>query len=266
MRSPVRPIVLIAAVLVPLAAAGVDGLSQMGLTVEATKEAVGTILSAGIYNPGLPAKAFKMLPPSARAQAVTSAVAWVKTYTTTTEFKSQYARVRNTQRPEAPTWDTTPEQELQKADDDQKQQMEQSKQAIAALPPEQRKALEEALKNAAEMSAKMNTPESRKMRLDDIKAERAATMKEYDEAVAKWKQDYPEDPGPVIGKRLREFLQMSADVDYSAKLKTQDGTSTFENPAYQSKSSQWKMCYRAGREATAAARAAVQAWLTELGG
>ena len=39
-----------------------------------------------------------------------------------------------------------------------------------------------------------------------------------------------------------------------------------ENPAYERKPGQWKMCYRAGKEATAAARAAVQAWLKELGG
>src|SRR5262249_34386946 len=71
---------------------------------------------------------------------------------------------------------------------------------------------------------------------------------------------------PVVARRLREFLQLSADVDFDARLKTQDGRSVFENPAYQAKSSQWKMCFRAGREATAAARAAVQAWLTELGG
>jgi hypothetical protein len=96
--------------------------------------------------------------------------------------------------------------------------------------------------------------------------ERAEREKEYQNAVARWKQEYPEDPKPVIARRLREFLQLSADVDFSAKLLTQDGRSTFENPAYQAKPSQWKMCFRAGKDATAAARAAVQSWLTELGG
>ena len=38
----------------------------------------------------------------------------------------------------------------------------------------------------------------------------------------------------------------------------------FVNPAYQAKSAQWKTCYRAGKQATTAARAAVQAWLKEL--
>jgi hypothetical protein len=266
MRIHVRPTLLIAALAVPLAAAGVDGLSQLGLTVDATKEAIGSIITAGVNNPGLPAKAFKALPPATRAQAVTAAAAWVKSYTATPDFKSQYAKVKDSHKPEAPTWDRTPEQEVQKAADEQKQQMEQSKQAIAQLPADQRKALEDAMKQAAEMMAKMDTPESRKMRLDGIKMQRAEEMKAYQDSVAKWKQDYPDDPKPVIVKRLKEFLQISADVDFNAKLKTQDGSSTFENPDYQSKSSQWKMCYRAGKEATAAARAAAQAWLTELGG
>jgi hypothetical protein len=266
MRIHVRPLVLIAALAAPLAAAGLDGLSQLGLTVDATKEAIGSIITAGVYNPGLPAKAFKALPPAARAQAVTAAAAWVKAYTATPEFKSQYTKVKESHKPEAPTWESTPEQEVQKAADQQKQQMEQSKAAIAQLPPDQRKALEEALKSAADMLAKMDTPDARKQRLDGIKMQRAEEMKQYQDAVAKWKQEYPDDPKPVVVKRLKEFLQVSADVDFNARLKTQDGASTFENADYQAKSSQWKMCYRAGKDATAAARAAAQAWLTELGG
>ena len=266
MRTNWKPLALAAAIAAGIAAIAADGLSQIGLTPEATKEAVGTIISAGVFNPGLPAKAFKVLPPAARAQAVTSAAAWVKAYTATPEFKAQYAKVRQTHRPDAPTWDTTPEQELQKADDEQKKQMEESKQAIAGLPPDQRKAVEEGMKMAAEMTAKMNTPEMRKMRLDGIKADRAEQTKSYETALAKWKQDYPEDPRPVIANRLKEFLALSADVDYTAKLARQGDLSTFATPAYQSKSSQWKMCYRAGKEATDAARAAAQAWLKDLGG
>ena len=263
MRTAWQQTAVVLLVALPLAAAAADGLSQLGLTVPAVKEAIGSIVTAGVSNPGLPAAAFKALPPAARAQAVTAAAGWVKTYTATPEFKAQYVTLRDSHKPDAPTWDTTPEQELQKADDEQKKQMEESKQAIASLPAEQRNALEEALKSAADMAAKMNTPESRKMRLDMIKAGRAEETKQYQDSLAKWKQDYPDDPRPVIARRLREFLQLSADVDYAAKL---NANGTFANPAYQAKPSQWKMCYRAGREATGAARAAAEAWLKELGG
>jgi hypothetical protein len=250
----------------PGAVAGADVLTQLGLTLDAVKEAVGSIITAGVSNPGLPAQAFKLMPPAARAQAAIAGVAWLKTYAASADFQRQYLQVRKRHKPDAPTYELTPEQELKKTDDDQKQQFEESKQAIAGLPPEQRKVMEDALKNAADLAAKTNTPEQRTIRLDAIRLERAERAKEYDAALAKWKQDYPDDPRPVIVRRLREFMQLSADVDFNATLKTRDGRSVFENPAYQAKSSQWKMCFRAGREATAAARAAVQAWLTELGG
>jgi len=266
MRTTSRHLVLVAALAAPVAVAGADVLSQLGITLEAGKEAIGSVISAGVYNPGLPAQAFKLLPPPARAQAATAGVAWVKTYVNSPDFKRQYTDVRQNHKPEAPTWELTPEQELQKADEDQKQQMAASRQAVAALPPDQRKAVEASLKEAEDTLAKMNTAEFRKTRLDNIKADRAAQMKDYDERVARWKADYPDDPRPLVAKRLREFLQLSADVDYNAKLNTTGDRAVFENPAYQAKSSQWKMCFRAGREATTAARTAVQAWLTELGG
>lgn len=248
------------------AAAGADILSQLGITLDAAREAVGSVITAGVYNPGLPAQAFKLMPPAARAQAATAGVAWLKTYVSSADFTRQYLQVRESHKPEAPVYDVTPEQELQKAEQEQRQQLEESKRVLAALPAEQRKAVEEAIKNAADLAAKMDTPEQHKARLGMITAERADRVKEYEAALAKWKQEYPDDPKPLVARRLREFLQLSADVDFAAKLRTQDGRSVFENPAYQAKSSQWKMCFRAGREATAAARTAVQAWLTELGG
>jgi hypothetical protein len=104
------------------------------------------------------------------------------------------------------------------------------------------------------------------MRLDAIKTERAERTTQYQQELANWKRDYPESAGPMIARRLREFLATSADVDFAAKLTPRNGKMVFENDAYEQKPAQWKMCYRAGKEATTAARAAIQGWLKELGG
>ena len=266
MRATYRRLAVIAALAASAAAGGADVLSQLGITLDSAKEAVGSVITAGVYNPGLPAQAFKLMPPAMRAQAAAAGVAWLKAYVASPDFKRQYVQMRDLHKPEAPASELTPEQELQKGEAEQAQQMEESKKAIAALPAEQRTAVEESLKAAQAALAKMNTPEQRKMRLDAVRNERATRLKEYEDAVARWKQEYPDDPKPLVVKRLREFLQLSANVDFAANVKTADGRSTFENPAYEAKPSQWKMCFRAGREATTAARAAVQAWLTELGG
>src|SRR5258708_2398958 len=98
------------------------------------------------------------------------------------------------------------------------------------------------------------------------KAARADRTRQYEQELATWKRDFPESAAPVIAKRLREFLAASADVDFAAKLTFRTGKMVFENQAYEQKPGQWKMCYRAGKEATTAARTAAQAWLKELRG
>ena len=60
----------------------------------------------------------------------------------------------------------------------------------------------------------------------------------------------------MIAKRLREFLaverrrRLRRDADAAQR---QDG---LREPGLRAEAGQWKMCYRAGKEATAAARAA----------
>jgi hypothetical protein len=72
---------------------------------------------------------------------------------------------------------------------------------------------------------------------------------------------YPSDPNELVKKRLADFLAIAATVDFDAKL---TDARTFENPAYQKKSSEWKMCFRAGKEVVEAAREEAQKWLDEL--
>ena len=243
-----------------------DIFAQLGFPVTSAQQAAVTIISNGIHNPGLPSASFKLLPPAIRAEVATAGVAWLKTYTRSAEFKAQYDTLRATHKPQVPQFDGTPEEELKRADDEQRQQAEESKKAIASLPEEQRRALEQALAASAAAMAQMNTPEQRKLRLDEIRASRAERIKEYEQAHASWQKEYPDNPAPAIARRLREFLAASADVDFAAAVKpTEDGSRTrFENPAYEAKSAPWKLCFRAGREATTAARSAVSAWLGEL--
>jgi hypothetical protein len=72
---------------------------------------------------------------------------------------------------------------------------------------------------------------------------------------------YPSDPAELVKKRLTDFLAVSATVDFDAET---DGARMFVKPEYEKKSSQWKMCFRAGREVVQAAREEAQKWLNEL--
>ena len=245
---------------------GADIFAQLGIPMASAEQAAITIISNGIHNPGLPSASFKLLPPAVRAQLATAGVEWLKTYTKSAAFKARYDTLRETHKPQPPQFEGTPEEELKRADDERRQQAEESKRAIAALPEDQRRALEQTLAASAAALAKMDTPDQRKLRLDEIRAARAERTREYEQAVAGWQREYPDNPAPAIARRLREFLAVSADVDFAAVVKpAEDGSRTrFENPAYEAKSSPWKLCFRAGREATSAARAAVTGWLKEL--
>lgn len=63
---------------------------------------------------------------------------------------------------------------------------------------------------------------------------------------------------------LQLFLSETADVDFNASLKSRGSMKYFENSVYERKSKIWKACYRAGAEATSAARNFAQQWLKEL--
>ena len=71
----------------------------------------------------------------------------------------------------------------------------------------------------------------------------------------------PADPNELIKKRLEKFMEISATVDFDATL---NDLRQFNNPEYEKKSDQWKMCYRAGKAVITAAREEVAAWLKEL--
>jgi hypothetical protein len=72
------------------------------------------------------------------------------------------------------------------------------------------------------------------------------------------------DPNVTLRRRLREFLDLTENVDYDARTTGERRTGSFVDPEYEAKHNAWKMCYRAGREAGEAARAFAEEWLAEL--
>ncbi|MCX6316315.1 MAG: hypothetical protein NTW29_03435 [Bacteroidetes bacterium] len=76
-----------------------------------------------------------------------------------------------------------------------------------------------------------------------------------------WEKMYPADPALIVKKRLQEYIQLVATVDFSAKLTGSGRKQTFINPAYEKKSLKWKAIYRAGKEVNDAVTAFVKEWL-----
>lgn len=69
----------------------------------------------------------------------------------------------------------------------------------------------------------------------------------------------------LVAERLRQFLALSADVDFSARMVVRNNLTCFADPKLESRSAEWKLCYRAGPKTLAAARACAGDWLETLG-
>jgi hypothetical protein len=104
----------------------------------------------------------------------------------------------------------------------------------------------------------------------DLKAYEAVTTlspeqeQEIERQRKEFDREYPEDPRLLVKTRLQEFLDLTADIDFNARLVNRNGRMVFENPDYESRDANWKKCFRAGKETIAAARDFAQQWLKEI--
>lgn len=252
------------AVTASLGAVAQEALPKIGISEASARGEVLRSLEGGYVNYGTVAAAFKAVSGAARAQLAASAIAWARAYVESPAFQKAYAEHRMTMKPQPPAFEGTPEEELAKEKAEQDKDAAEMKKAMAAMPPDQRQMMEEAMKASAAAMAQMDTPEMRKMRLDAIRMDRESRVESHKADIKKWEADYPESPRALVAKRLKEFLDASASVDFDAKVEARDGKLKFVDPAHEAKDAYWKLCYRAGRETVTAARTSAQAWLDAL--
>lgn len=250
---------------VSLFAAG-DILTELGISGEdAGQYAVDALVNGSV--PVYQARnAMKAAAPAARAALVEQALEWAKVYLSSSEFRELYAKKREEAKPAAPEAHKPFEAEQKEKQAESAAQIAQMRKAIEQLPADQRKEAEKAIEQALASQKQMSAdPQFQKATHDMYDATVADEKKQHDEATARWQDDWPADPRQLIAKRLRAFIDTSATVDFEAKVVSEGGRQQFVNPRYQQQSSDWKLCYRAGRPTVEKARAFAQAWLRELG-
>lgn len=87
---------------------------------------------------------------------------------------------------------------------------------------------------------------------------------QYAEAMKEFEREYPANVQVLIKRRLQEFLALTADIDFDAKLVEKGGKKRFADPKLEAKDETWKRCFRCGRETITAARTYAQQWLAAL--
>lgn len=201
-----------------------------------------------------------------RAAVVKELGAYAKEYVNSEAFKKEYMLNREAKKP-------TPPKPAKTAEEIRKEQVEGMQKAIKNMDPllkmdnaEIRKGAKEGLEQFQKQIKEMEDSKSEliKMLADGEKMAFETNTTNYKENLTKWEKDYPANQLVLVKKRLEQFLDVTSNVDFNAALKEQYGKKRFVNPAYEAKKAEWKQAYRAGKEATEAARAFAQEWIKEI--
>ena len=246
------------------AAGAQDHLATLGISEGRAKEAVfDSFMSDAVSIAGKPA-AFIGMPAQGRVALVNFALNLARAFAESDEFKRRYADHREANGPD-------PLPEAQSADEifakqraGFENQVAEMRKLFDQITPEQRATLEAGWKDMRDQLDAMEKGDRRKQIEGLLNDQRAEQVRQRDAALKEFDQVYPEDPRALIAARLRHFLDVTKDVDFSAQLVDKDRKKVFADAALEAKPAEWKMSFRAGKPATDAARAFAEKWLADL--
>jgi hypothetical protein len=248
-----------------------DVLRDLGLKEANAKESVVEAINSGNVNWWPASKAFKAAAPAVRAGLVTGGLTWARTYTESAEFTTAYEKVRQNRKPEAPK-PKSADEEIARQRAELEASIAQTKKTQAEPPagvsPEIAKAIRDgteiALKSLTAQLADLDKPQTKAMWGRNIESENKNRQDEYQQSMKGWEARYPSDPKPLLVTHLQHFLDQSAGIDFGANLVPCGSKKCFADKPNEQKSQNWKLCYRAGKEAVGAARAFATTWLAVL--
>jgi hypothetical protein len=245
-------------------AAAQEQLATLGISDGRAKEAVfDSFMSDAVSIAGKPS-AFLAMAPAARVTLVNFALNLARTFVESDDFKRRYADHREANGPEPLPEEQTADAVLAKQRAGFENQVTEMRKMFDQITPEQRATLEEGWKDMRNQLTAMDQGERRKELDTMLKGQRAEQVRQRDAAMQEFAKTYPADHRTLVAMRLRHFLDETKDVAFDAQLVDKDKKKVFANEAFEGKSAEWKMAFRAGKPATDAARAFAQKWLGDL--
>jgi len=247
-----------------IAGAAQDHLATLGISEGRAKEAVfDSFMSDTVSIAGKPA-AFTAMSSTARVALVNFALTLARTFVESDDFKRRYADHREANGPEPLPEGQSADAIFKKQRDGFENQVAEMRKLFDQITPEQRATLEEGWKEMREQFDAMEKGERRTQIEANINAQRAEQVRQRDAAMKELEKTYPADARALVAMRLRRFLDVTKDIDYSAQLVEKDKKKVFADAALEARPAEWKMAFRAGKPATDAARAFAQKWLADL--
>jgi len=241
-----------------------DPLGRLGITEGRAKEAVFDSFITDTLSVAGNRKVFIAASSAARVALVNFALTLARAFADSDDFRRRYADHREANGPDPLPEEPNVDEILAKQRAGFEAQVEQMRKLFDQITPEQRATLEEGWKDMRAQLTEMETGPKRAAFEKALRDRRAVYVGEREIAMKELEAVWPADHRALVAARLRHFLDVSKDVVYDARLIEKDGTKTFADPALEAKPKEWKMCFRAGKPSTDAARAFAQKWLNDL--
>ncbi|HNX97233.1 MAG TPA: hypothetical protein PKK12_06095 [Candidatus Aminicenantes bacterium] len=242
-----------------------DVLKRVGISPAQASTEMLYALTTGSFPVHLGTAAFLRGTPAERVDLVQSAVQWARAHAKTPAFLGAYRQWREENRPKL-TAKAPVDEELRKQKAEMARQLAEMKKVMAQMPAEQRKQMEEAYQAVVAQQKQFESDaQMQAMMRQGMEMERKQAQSDHQKELQEFETNFPADPRPLIARRLKEFLDLSAGIDFAARLVPRGEFMVFSDERHERKDNRWKYCFRAGREVLAAARTAATSWLVELG-
>lgn len=244
-----------------------QSLANFGLSDSDVKShVVGAMVNGDL--PFYPSRnAYKAASGSVRAALARNVLTVIKSYTESAAFQTEYAKRRAEAKPTPAAGSGSADDQYAKYLAQQQKSIDEMKANVAKMPPETRAQMAIMIKQLEDNFEKQKKdPQTAATMQQAFAGQAQNNQKQYQQDLAKYEQRYPVDSKVLIANRLHQFLDLTKDMHWDAKLvPAGGGAMRFADPQLESRSDQWKLCFRAGKDAVDAARAFAADWLKQLG-
>ena len=238
--------------------------AQLGITEGRAREAVFDSFVSGAVSIAGKADVFTSASPPARVAIVNAALTLARAFVESAEFPKRYADHREANGPDPLPPATNVDEVLAKQRANFEVQVEGMRKQFGDVTPEQRETLEKGFDSVRARFTEMEKGEAKVELEAALKEQRIRQVQAHQAAMKELDAVYPADPRALVANRLRKFLDLSKDIDFTAQLVERDGKRRFADAAQEARPAEWKMLFRAGKPAVDAARAFAQKWLADL--
>ncbi|MBP6590568.1 MAG: hypothetical protein KA229_10710 [Chitinophagaceae bacterium] len=238
---------------------------QLGLSQQQGTEQIRYSFASG-YSNFYGARNARNIALGNRAAVAKNLFQYTRTYISSAEFKSFYAKERMAARPTEPTPAKSKEDIRKELIADTEKNIRDAEKAMATMGADLKKALLPSVEQAKKQVEDYKKPDNKiiEIHYQGELSRFKSDQEEYEKKMLYWQNNYPEDIRVLIKNRLEKYLTLAATVDFEAELVLKNGKKKFVNPAYESKHSDWKTIFRAGKEVYQIVKPLAEDWLSKL--